>query len=64
MDKPDWSEAPEWARYVAQDKSGEWYWFEHEPKKESGGYWYLDRRAGQTEQAHKEEWTLTLESRP
>ena len=64
MDKPDWSEAPEWARYLAQDKDGPWYWFEYEPKKESGGYWYLDSCVGKSEKAHKEEWTLTLESRP
>ena len=63
MDKPDWSEAPEWARYLAQDKDGEWYWFECEPEIRSD-YWNLDRCVGKSEQATKEAWTLTLESRP
>lgn len=28
----DWSEAPEWANWVAIDANGEWFWFENEPK--------------------------------
>jgi hypothetical protein len=63
MDKPEWSQAPEWARYLAQDKDGEWYWFEYEPEPKAG-YWNLDRCVGQSEKANKEEWTLTLEQRP
>lgn len=27
----DWSQAPEWAEYVAMDEDGEWYWFEKKP---------------------------------
>ena len=63
MNKPDWKDAPDWARYMAQDKDDEWYWFEYEPKK-AQGYWELDRCVGQSEKAYKEPWTLTLESRP
>lgn len=29
--KPDWLDAPEWARYLAQDGDGEWWWFEFKP---------------------------------
>ena len=29
--KPDWKDAPEWARYRARDNSGEVYWHEHLP---------------------------------
>lgn len=29
--KPDWSKAPDWANYLAQDGCGLWYWFEVEP---------------------------------
>jgi hypothetical protein len=32
MSKPDWNDAPEWAQWMAQDKGGEWYWYEHKPK--------------------------------
>lgn len=31
QNKPDWAEAPDWARYLAQDSSGHWYWFSSEP---------------------------------
>ena len=30
--KPDWKDAPEWARWLAMDGSGEWWWFEESPK--------------------------------
>lgn len=63
IDKPDWKDAPEWARYLAQDKDGEWIWFEYEPIKEVEG-WGLSRFVGKSESAHKEAWTLTLEERP
>lgn len=31
MKKPLWEMAPDWANYLAQDKSGKWFWFENEP---------------------------------
>lgn len=63
MDKPDWSEAPEWAKYLAQDKDGEWYWFECQPSMESE-CWYLASCVGQSQSAHQDPWTKTLEERP
>jgi hypothetical protein len=36
--KPDWSDAPEWAEWVAMDDDGEWAWFEKKPKI-SNGMW-------------------------
>ena len=63
MDKPDWSEAPEWARYLAQDKDSEWYWFESEPKL-CGEVWELSKYVGKSERARKEAWTISLEPRP
>ena len=63
MDKPDWSEAPEWARYLAQDKGGEWWWFECEPQKQTN-QWWLDGHVGRSDKAHKEAWTISLEQRP
>lgn len=32
MSKPSWKDAPEWAIYRAQDRSGHWYWYELKPK--------------------------------
>ena len=37
--KPDWSDAPEWADYLAQDANGTWYWYEGKPKPVYGGDW-------------------------
>lgn len=31
--KPDWKDAPEWARYLAMDEHGTWCWYEEEPLK-------------------------------
>ena len=31
--KPSWSDAPEWANWLAKDESGEWYWYENEPTR-------------------------------
>lgn len=35
---PDWSKAPEWAKYVAQDQNGTWRWHFQKPKL-TNGYW-------------------------
>lgn len=38
--QPDWSTAPEWAKWWAIDAEGWAYWFEVEPKTMSFfGYW-------------------------
>lgn len=29
--KPDWSASPSWAKYLAQDPDGEWWWYEERP---------------------------------
>ncbi|AVO23691.1 hypothetical protein [Xanthomonas phage XPP1] len=29
--KPDWKDAPEWARYLAMDNDGVWVWYAVEP---------------------------------
>jgi hypothetical protein len=34
-----WADAPEWAKYKAQDANGSWYWFSDEPDMESR-QWY------------------------
>jgi hypothetical protein len=30
--------APEWARFIAQDASGKWYWYECKPVYEDGSW--------------------------
>ncbi len=29
--KPDWKDAPEWAKFLAMDSDNEWFWFENKP---------------------------------
>lgn len=38
MNKPDWKDAPKWARWLAQNMSGTWYWYEEKPEWVDG-YW-------------------------
>ena len=37
-DAPDWSQAPEWARWYVKDKTGTECWFENEPLRLSNAY--------------------------
>lgn len=30
--KPKWKDAPSWALWLAQDKSGDWYWYATKPE--------------------------------
>ena len=32
MAKPDWKDAPGKAKWLAQDKSGDWYWYKSKPE--------------------------------
>ena len=32
MSKPEWSDAPAWAMWVAMDGDGFWFWHQEEPK--------------------------------
>lgn len=45
VDKPSWSEAPDWALWLAQDANGEWWWFDFPPVLECD-FWQppLDHR--------------------
>ena len=64
MKKPDWSKAPEEAKYLAQDHNGMWCWYKRPPTMLNWGWrangpWSLalqDRR--------NENWRETLEARP
>lgn len=61
--KPDWKDAPEWARYLAMAKVGVWYWYENEPTPEVTSWDNNDGRfsyAGMTDTP----WRETLERRP
>ena len=65
---PEWKDAPEFANWLAQDESGEWYWYEH-PVEISGRYWIeqegFDGFVGMASCKGKlSNWENTLQSRP
>ena len=71
--KPNWSDAPEWAEYVAKDGDSGWWWYDEEPKwhewaSEGEGEWQT--RYGITDSANTgKDYTpvparYTLEERP
>lgn len=40
INEPDYADAPEWARWKAQDADGEWFWYRHEPDLDiNSGQW-------------------------
>lgn len=65
MYKPSWEDAPEWAKYLAMDEDGEWFWYETKPI--IGTYMWNDRpgRYREANPINQEvDWKTTLEARP
>lgn len=64
--KPQWSDAPEWAKWLAMDANGEWWWFQRQPVTASE--WRMERSPdGQLSEATPQpdpNWRDTLEPRP
>lgn len=72
--KPEWKNAPDRFNWLAQDRDGDWYWWEQEPvhDEENLPYWMpanerpcdfaRARLAG--EGIFVENWKDTLEARP
>lgn len=69
--KPEWSEAPEWANWLAQDLNGSWYWYASRPS-EGVTHWRAADVTGQSlvpsvaryKGNDEPEWKETLEERP
>jgi len=61
--KPSWKYAPYWAKYLAQDENGGWYWFETMPVIGVSGQWWVS--GGQIEEADAglDNWMDSLEER-
>jgi hypothetical protein len=59
--KPDWKYAPEWAKWLAMDRSGEWYWYDEVPEI-AGASWIPFRNISFAGQG--EGWRGSLEGRP
>ena len=65
--KPSWLNAPKWAKYLAKDESGEWWWFENKPifeSKSKGDMWA--EYTGRAEPANTDTipYNKSLEQRP
>lgn len=39
MKKPDWKDAPDWARYAAMGADGYWFWYENKPSFIGAQWW-------------------------
>lgn len=58
--KPCWEDAPDWANYIAMDRSQVWYWHETEPTY-TDGCWSSD---GKIKEASSSLSKNSLEIRP
>jgi len=59
--KPNWKDAPEWARYLAQDENGGWWWYGDSPKSVANRWLNGTRYAPAFFVSN---WRETLERRP
>lgn len=65
---PSWDDAPNWANWLAQDKSGKWYWFSVRPYARSDSWDYRETEAryklAASSGIENEEWLSALFARP
>jgi hypothetical protein len=61
MSKPLWSDSPSWARYLAQDDDGGWFWFQNKPTYGQFG-WMIN--GGRYLRARPTDCRATLEEKP
>ena len=64
MNKPDWKDAPEWANWLAQDESCEWFWFEYKPVRRHDDWGVKTKGRYANANFYNESWKETLERRP
>lgn len=62
--KPSWDSAPNWAKYLAMDSDGKWWWYEKKPTKETFSFDSDGRAARASVRKFYEQWGSTLEKRP
>ena len=65
---PSWDNAPNWANWLAQDKSGKWYWFDVRPYARADAWDYRETEAryklAASSGIENEEWLRSLVARP
>lgn len=63
--KPEWSNAPTWANFVAMDDDGSWWWYEEHPIIGEQGEWKRGRGMALLAQDREpSNWELSLRKRP
>lgn len=62
--KPDWKDAPEWAKWLARDQAGNWYWFEKRPICTEGCIYWFWKSTGKKELAGRDFVDALKEKRP
>lgn len=60
---PSWADAPAWARYLAMDSNGAWYWFEEAPVRD-GTAWLPPPGGARYQGASVAGWEQSLQERP
>ena len=60
--KPRWKYAPRWAKWLARDYNGDWWW--HQRKPYVSGYKWINAGKMQQAVANENYWTETVEERP
>jgi hypothetical protein len=59
----DWTTAPPWAKFVAMDSTGEWFWYEEKPSYPLGGSDWKWKKGKVAQVVHKNTHK-TLQERP
>ena len=63
--RPDWKDAPDWAKWFAMDENGAWSWYEEKPCISGAEWdWRGDSRVLSAHLPEPEYFQETLESRP
>lgn len=42
--KPSWESAPSWAKWLAMDANGTWFWYKNKPSLDGDYEWYTSNQ--------------------
>lgn len=63
--RPNWKNAPPWAKWLAQDGDGTWYWYEFRPEPSTTNpVWMRQQGVVVRADVAPSLWNETLERRP
>jgi hypothetical protein len=61
--KPSWKKAPKWAKWLAMDSDGQWFWYEEKPEKLMTMF-VSDGKEQYAPMPSTPPWKTSLEARP